>query len=365
MPEELHLRNGDYLHVEISGSDTNPNNNDGQGRQGTDRSNICPMKNENYVGGKTSDAPESVGAQANNYPAYVVDPTSYSIPVVVNGRPRELLNDAGQVVTDDEGNTQYEEVICRTPDHYSSPIGGMDGEVAAALCTGRQKGSENMDYGNMEELDDAGTAVHMDPIQMKQEGCWNYVSTRNNNFSNRSQKGRLCVDSGAYAQSDVGYNGGAVMTDAGWIAFNEGSLDTIYSVTFATEPQEDGAASPTVVVNPPELTFAEGESAEVGIDYTHRALKTPHVMHKRHDSSSWNEVSDVEYVERDGKTVAVFSITESGSYKVEDSLHGGAVAAIVVIGLIFMCTLGTLAYFKFKGKSAGQDMNTALQSPDI
>lgn len=69
MPEELHLQQGDFLHVEISGSDTNPNNNDGQGRQGTDRSNICPMKNENYVGGKTADALESHGAQANNYPA--------------------------------------------------------------------------------------------------------------------------------------------------------------------------------------------------------------------------------------------------------------------------------------------------------
>merc|ERR1711879_87430 len=138
MPEELHLQQGDFLHVEISGSDTNPNNNDGQGRQGTDRSNICPMKNENYVGGKTADKPESIGAQANNYPAYVVNPTAYNIPQVVNGRPREILDANGEV-------ERVEEVICRTPDHYAEPIGGIDGEIAAALCTGRQKGSENMD----------------------------------------------------------------------------------------------------------------------------------------------------------------------------------------------------------------------------
>jgi len=355
-PEVLRLQKGDYIHLEISGSDTNPNNNDGQGRKGTDRSNICPLKDANYKSGIDFEDNSATGSPGNNYPAYVVDPQDYSIPQIYKGKPREIVDaTTGEV-------TGTEEVRCREPDHYTKPIGGIDPEVAAAMCTGRLKGSENMDYGNMEELDDAGTALTFDPIQVTEVGCWNYVSTRNNNFSNRSQKGKLCVDEGINASKDIGANGGAVSTDGGWIAFKEGSLDTIYSVTFETHASAK-SASPTVMINPPELSFNDGESAELGIDYTHRALRTPKVMHKAPGSSKWNEVSDATFTKRDGKTVAIFSITQAGEYKVDDSAHVGAVAAIIVIGIVFTCVLGALGYFKWKTPSESQEnFNTGLQN---
>lgn len=352
-PEDLHLKTGDYVHVEISGSDQNPNNNDGQGRKGTDRSNICPMKNANYAGGET---PETQGAAGNNYPAYVVNPAAYTIPQIYKGAPK--------VTTDANGDvTATQEVKCREPDHYAEPIAGINAETAAQLCTGRLQGQTNADYGNMEELDDAGTALTFEPIQVTKVGCWNYLSTRNNNFSNRSQKGKICVDSGEFASSDFGTNGGAMMTDDGWIYFPTAALDTIYSITFETSPAEDGDASPVITVNPPNLGFEEGQSAELGIDYSHRALRKPKVMHKGHDSSTWNEITDgVNWTEVDGKTVAVFQITHSGHYKVEDSLHGGAVAAIVVISLVLLFVLCTLGYFKIFRKPEGMEgLNNSLQ----
>merc|ERR1719384_2673980 len=55
------------------------------------------------------------------------------------------------------------------------------------------------DHGNMEELDDAGTSFQHRPVRMQKTGCTNYLCTRNNNFSNRAQKGKFCV-----AEGDVG-----------------------------------------------------------------------------------------------------------------------------------------------------------------
>ena len=47
----------------------------------------------------------------------------------------------------------------------------------------------------MEELDDAGTYYNMGLRRITIAGMYNFMCTRNNNFSNRSQKGRF--DSGS------------------------------------------------------------------------------------------------------------------------------------------------------------------------
>ena len=45
----------------------------------------------------------------------------------------------------------------------------------------------------MDELDDAGTYFDLGPRKMIMPGTYHYMCTRNNNFSNRSQKGKLVV----------------------------------------------------------------------------------------------------------------------------------------------------------------------------
>merc|ERR1712025_366898 len=86
-----------------------------------------------------------------------------------------------------------------------SQMAGLSEEVLGALCTTRRVDTllDNngglTDYGNMEELDDAGTTFCIEPLRVSttSEGLWNFLCTRNNNFSNRSQKGSLSV-SNAY-----------------------------------------------------------------------------------------------------------------------------------------------------------------------
>ena len=56
-----------------TGSNTNPNNNDGQGRAGTDRSNVVMLRPPNYPEGDGS-AGEANGHWGNSYPARIDSP---------------------------------------------------------------------------------------------------------------------------------------------------------------------------------------------------------------------------------------------------------------------------------------------------
>ena len=66
----------------------------------------------------------------------------------------------------------------------------------------------------MQTLNDAGTYFDLGPRKITKAGAYNYFCTRNNNFSNRSQKGTLiCNDQVSVRETDIGYNGGEMETD--------------------------------------------------------------------------------------------------------------------------------------------------------
>jgi len=330
-PEKLHVRKGDYVHFGWSGSDTNPNNNDGQGKQGTDRSNIVPLKNSNYPGNtELAYAPgtttNNYGSLGNSYPAYVTKPELYEL------RAENLVNFPAQI-----------------GDHVQVPMAGFDTETLAALATLRREPGAKADRGNMEELDDAGTSFQMVPVQAKETGCWSYVSTRNNNFSNRSQKGTLCVDEGEYDESDVGPSGAAVSSGNGWIMIPTGTLNTIQTFRYRSEPTEE-AVSDNVEITPYNMGefMNEGQKVELGIQYEQRTLSTPVMEHRMSGDDSWAEVTDAEYKENDGgDTVAVAWVDQGGWYRVADKPNVGAIVAIVFSALVFMGVIGFMVWYKF------------------
>ena len=69
--------------------------------------------------------------------------------------------------------------------------------------------------GEMSELDDAGTYFDMKPRKVTDLGTYHYMCTRNNNFSNRSQKGKITVGLAALAYKMIGWNGGAIELTGG------------------------------------------------------------------------------------------------------------------------------------------------------
>lgn len=60
----------------------------------------------------------------------------------------------------------------------------------------------------MSELDDAGTYFDLGPKKVTGSGTYHYMSTRNNNFSNRSQKGRIIISNIERISRMIGRNGG-------------------------------------------------------------------------------------------------------------------------------------------------------------
>jgi hypothetical protein len=152
-PRVLQVTTDDAIHFHWAGSNTNPANNDGQGQAQSDRSNIAATVDNGRV-----------------YPVSIYDTQLF------DGNYRHLHN--------------------------------------FATLDPAQFG------GELSELDDAGP--HFDRvqalqslngglIQMSRTGNYTYMCTRNNNFSNRSQRGTIVVKSGTETTEErVGLTVGAV-----------------------------------------------------------------------------------------------------------------------------------------------------------
>lgn len=142
-PNRLEIEEGDYLHIQWTGANSNPQNNAGQGRAGTDRNNIMLLRECQYVKEGLSSYAEGVfGHSASNYPVSpITDETNFL------GLPKEDL-------------------------------------VNLAYPT---------NWGDIEELDDASTHYDLGLRKITKTGIWRYMCSRNNNFTNRSQKGEIRV----------------------------------------------------------------------------------------------------------------------------------------------------------------------------
>jgi len=142
-PNRLEVKEGEYIHIQWTGADSNPQNNAGQGRAGTDRSNMLVLRDRTWDNGYVEDAH---GCFACNYPEAWTKDTSPNFL----GLAREDI-------------------------------------MALAFLSPTQY------WGDMDELDDAGTYFDMGLRKMTKSGIWRYLCTRNNNFTNRSQKGEIRV----------------------------------------------------------------------------------------------------------------------------------------------------------------------------
>ena len=164
VPNRLTVPVGACVHIQWTGSNTNPGNNDGQGLRGTDRSNMVLLglgQNGNML---QSAAPVGYGRR------YGVWSSSYPMSI----RDSRLLN--------------------------------VSMELADYLAT-----LSNLQLrGEMSELDDAGTYYDLGLYKVTIAGIYYYLCTRNNNFTNRSQKGVIYVTSQSINNMVVGPRGGGI-----------------------------------------------------------------------------------------------------------------------------------------------------------
>jgi len=141
VPQRLIIRQGDFVHFQWTGCDTNPAGNAGEGRDQTDRSNIVEARDDQY-----------------NYP---VNGSLFETDWLVSRMA--YLSQTG-CYTDDQLNT--------AKDNNGNAI------------------DPTQNIYNCKKLN-AAPRMFSQVAAINNSGEWNYISSRNNNFSNRSQKGRL------------------------------------------------------------------------------------------------------------------------------------------------------------------------------
>ncbi|KAL6056535.1 FAD/FMN-containing dehydrogenase [Balamuthia mandrillaris] len=147
-PNNLDVRVGDYIHFQWTGADSNPTGNDGEGTLGTDRSNVV-----------------FVNHLSKNYPAGDQDFFSGSSTA---RRFAYLDQDPEQCAAD----------------------------YQAMLDEGLNQDQRERDPRNCELLNAASRYFDGGLLEITEDHAWttyHYISTRNNNFSNRSQKGTITV----------------------------------------------------------------------------------------------------------------------------------------------------------------------------
>jgi len=190
VPNNMVVRQGEYLHYQHTGSNTQPRNNDGQGLEGTDRSNIAFIQD----GGKSY--PESVS--------------------------RATLFD---------GNGMLE-------------MNARSGVLFSTLGSAESKGQLG---GELSELDDASPYYNGGLVLVTSStGTYDYLGTRNNNFSNRSQKGRLVVVPAKEEKAEINYGAliGGLVGAVGAAALIIGSALLVQFLR--TKPRKDVGRLPDV-----------------------------------------------------------------------------------------------------------------------
>jgi hypothetical protein len=177
VPNRLTVEQGDIVHFQWTGCDTNPAGNDGEGTDQTDRSNIVQIKDLD-----------------SNIPVVA---TNYTVPTVLF-ESHYLRN--RMALIDQTGCVPVATLLAQNGNNLNNI------EQLTTNCAKLNAASTPYFDGGL--------------VQMNQTGTFNYMSTRNNNFSNRTQKGQLVVtpkSSSVSAGAIAGIVIGSVVVVAGAI----------------------------------------------------------------------------------------------------------------------------------------------------
>lgn len=300
-PNDLKCKVGEYVHFQWSGSNTNPNNNAGQGRQGTDRSNIVALREGLF------DEPEPVswggqkvvGKYGRSYPAYITNEKK--------GNEKAFL-----------GLSNEDLRVLAIQDNYH-----LGGELS--------------------ELDDLGTYFDMAPRKCTEKGVFHYMSTRNNNFSNRSQKGKITISNRASVDFPVSADMGATISTGAFEAkISPGSLSQSQMLTLTSETKTDltSAASDVVSIMPADLKLRTGRTVQVSVGYKLKGMQKPKLMQATTADGPWSPVEGATFEDE----VITGDVSKGGFYVVLGVTNIGAVFGIVFAALAVVALAAFIVY---------------------
>ncbi|KAK7102363.1 protein DD3-3-like [Littorina saxatilis] len=315
VPNTLELTQGDMIHFQWTGSNTNPNNNDGQGLAGTDRSNVVLLRAQQYAEGSgwRFGPGGKYGHWGVNYPMHLNN-------VTFLGLDRKSL------------------------------------ETLAFLDPGQFR-------GEMSELDDAGTYFDLGLHSVTSPaGIYHFMCTRNNNFSNRDQKGRIIVYMHPMAQSAIGAMGGKVALPDGSleVMVEPGTFDSLQKVSLQKWSAEQGEqrmrtknreisfgeeyASSFYVVSPEQTMSASGKGIMTKMSITTDDDDVAVYRSNTENFATWVQVTGVQI--NDG--VASFQAQQGGVYVARTKEKNvGLIVGITILCIVIIAVIvGGVIYFK-------------------
>jgi len=318
VPNKLTVKKGDCVHIQWTGSNTNPNNNAGQGRQGSDRHNMVGLGQKST--GKDPLVGDGTGALGSSYPKKIdTNPASTANLFSLNG-------------------AEYEELL-----------------IQLGILDGHQFG------GEMSELDDAGTYQDFGIVKINTDstGVWNYLCTRNNNFSNRSQKAQIVI-SDQTSQSMVA-GSQAFQFSAGddtWVKVDAGVFTQPTVLTVTNTPVESSGGlktSEVIQLAPTSLGLAGNKMITISMPYSGSFLQKAVLMEATSANGPWTEVPDFSVA--DGM---VSGQVNHGGFFMTTNVANGVVVFALVAGLLSIA--GVAGFCMYKKKQGGATGNVYVQN---
>lgn len=294
-PDQLWLNQGDWIHFQWTGSNTNPGNNAGQGTAGTDRSNIVVL--EQY------------------------------------GR-------------------RYASATLRVPD-LKGPFLGTDGVEHESnwklSYPARIDGA--VDFMGLSKDDKRVLAIggiyspYFDykPVQMKNAGVFNYICTRNNAFTNRGQKSQINVVADAAAvMSSADTSESVLVSSSGssWIRYapDPNGLTTNTQIII-TELGDN-----KLMVTPFLFDVIPGQMVMLDMTYTSRPFTDVVVYQSDYSDNKGTQMN----TDADNGVASVM-ITKGGYYTLQQQVSGTEVGGVVAGVLIGLGVIG-FGYYKLNQK---------------
>merc|ERR1739838_374322 len=295
-----------YVHTQWTGSDNNPNNNAGQGKAGTDRSNIALLKELSYAANGQENMSGHASQFGNSIPRHIDE-------VKFAGFTREDL-------------------------------------VKMSVFSPKHLG------GDMDELDDSGTYFDLGPRKVTRSGEFHFMCMRNNNFSNRSQKGKLHVLNGKYAGKQVDNRGGKlrspeVTNNPTAVEVPPLALQTSQFIELWEQPTDliNKTRSPPfndyvtnmITINPQEkISDSNPLAVEIKLTGSLGFVDNVFVYRRVGADADWFHV-EVDEV-REGKVM--FRTPSGGHFVVAKTLNASHVAVVVIAVLISVIVLAVVVY---------------------
>lgn len=233
-------------------------------------------------------------------------------------------------------------------------------------------------HGESSELDDSSPYFDLGPRKVTSTGVFHYMSTRNNNFSNRSQKGRILSVSGiAFEFHTVGWNGGNITSPHGTckMRIERGTFDKLHRIKIS-EVHKDAAeqklkqrngnipkgdiSSHLILIEPDDVLAAESKKFQMTIKFERPKAHSVTVYHSwvKSEFSTWSKVNaDV------NDDIVSLSVSNGGAYVVTTHSNLGMILGIVfgILGAFLVVAVLGVFYFR-KNPKAYNNIKRKFQS---